>query len=622
MNKEEKKSYLERYKAAKEAGVPFFPDIIFKDAVVSLLIFLILAALAYFVGVPMEARANPNDSTYTPRPEWYFLFLFQLLKYFPGKLEVIGVMVIPGLFILLLFALPFLDRSPRRHFLNRPLASVSALLVVGGILVLTYLSVKEAPPPQIATPVDQAAALYAKNCANCHGPSIQVPAGTDLHKLIAQGKHEGMPAWGGDLSTDEIDALAGFITSPNGSALYTQNCGGCHKTLVQASGNPQELQRVFDEGSSYPGHRSEFVPNWKLSLSDAELNSLLNFLAAPDGQRLFEVNCSGCHGFGVPFAGTESELRDLISKGGQHVSMPAWHGTLNEADLNTLAAYVTNPTANPAGKTLFDQHCSGCHGDRVPAAPNLETARRVINTGGPHVTMPVWGNILTPEQLDALVQYTMAASKGNGPDEGARLFAEQCSACHGKNGQGGPSPVRAGDLIPPISSGEFLKTRDDVTLRNIISQGQPDLGMNPFGSAYGGQLSDEQIDAIIAFMRVWETNPPPAEAPAAPTEAPAQPQSPSGPVTFSGQVLPILQAKCQMCHNGAIKLGGWDASSYQTVMESGEHPPVIVGGDAQNSLLAQFLQGTNGKFMPPTGALPQNEIQAILDWIAAGAEDN
>jgi cytochrome c5 len=182
--------------------------------------------------------------------------------------------------------------------------------------------------------------------------------------------------------------------------------------------------------------------------------------------------------------------------------------------------------------------------------------------------------------------------------------------------------VRAGDLIPPISSGEFLKTRDDVTLRNIISQGQPDLGMNPFGSAYGGQLSDEQIDAIIAFMRVWETNPPPAEAPAAPTEAPAQPQAPSGPVTFSGQVLPILQAKCQMCHNGAIKLGGWDASSYQTVMESGEHPPVIVGGDAQNSLLAQFLQGTNGKFMPPTGALPQNEIQAILDWIAAGAEDN
>lgn len=621
MNDQEKKKYLEDYHAAKEAGVPFFPDIIFKDVVISLIIFLILAALAYFVGVPMEARADPNDSTYTPRPEWYFLFLFQLLKYFPGKLEVIGVMVIPGLFILLLLLLPFLDRSPKRHFLNRPLASVSALLVVGGILGLTYLSVREAPPPQIATPVDRAAALYAQNCANCHGPSIQVPAGTDLHGLIAQGKHEGMPAWGGDLSTDEIDALAGFITSPKGSALYTQYCGDCHKTLVQASGNPQELQRVFDEGSNYPGHRSEVVPDWKLRLSDAELNSLMNFLAAPDGARLFEINCSGCHGFGVPFTGTEAQLRDLISKGGQHVSMPAWHGTLSEADLNTLADYVTNPVGSPAGKTLFSQHCSGCHGDRVPAAPSAEAARRIINSGGPHVTMPVWGDILTSEQLDALVQYTMAASKGTGPEEGGRLFAEQCSACHGKNGEGGPSPARAGDLIPPISSAEFLKTRDDVTLRNIISQGQPDLGMNPFGSAYGGQLSDEQIDAIITYMRAWEGNPPAVEAPAAPTEAPA-PSVPSGPATFSGTVAPILKARCGMCHNAAVKLGGWDASSYETVMTSGENAPVITAGDAQNSLLAQLLQGTNGKFMPPTGALPQEEVQAILDWIQAGAKDD
>src|SRR5512132_2915005 len=116
MNEKEKQDYLARYKASKENGVPFFPDIIFKDVVVSLLIFLVLAALAYFVGVPTEARANPNDAAYTPRPEWYFLFLFQLLKYFPGKLEVIGVVIIPTLLILLLLALPFIDTGARRHF--------------------------------------------------------------------------------------------------------------------------------------------------------------------------------------------------------------------------------------------------------------------------------------------------------------------------------------------------------------------------------------------------------------------------------------------------------------------------------------------------------------------------
>ena len=185
MNEQQKKDYLEQYKVAKEKGVPFFPDIIFKDVVISFVVFIVLVSLAYFMGIPTEARADPNDTTYTPRPEWYFLFLFQLLKYFPGKLEVLGAMVIPGLFILLLLVLPFIDKSPKRHFLNRPFASVSAILVVGGIATLTVLALREAPPPLEAVPVDQAAALYSQNCANCHGPSIEVPAGTDLHQLIA-----------------------------------------------------------------------------------------------------------------------------------------------------------------------------------------------------------------------------------------------------------------------------------------------------------------------------------------------------------------------------------------------------------------------------------------------------
>lgn len=711
MNEQEKKDYLERYKVQKEKGVPFFPDIIFKDVVVSFVVFLILVSLTYFIGVPTEARANPNDTSYTPRPEWYFLFLFQLLKYFPGNLEVLGAMVIPGLLILLLFALPFIDKSSKRHFLNRPIASILALLVVGGIALLTALALQEAPPPLAAQPVDQSAALYSQNCANCHGPSIDVPPGTDLHQLIAQGKHEGMPAWGGDLSTDEIDALAGFITSPNGSALYTQYCGGCHQNLVQAVGNPQELQRVFQEGESYPPHENQNTPNWTETLTDGQRNSLLNFLAAPDGQQLFQINCSGCHGVGVAFSGTEDELRDLISKGGQHLTMPAWQRTLNQADLSTLAAYVTDPESTPAGEVLFGRHCSSCHGDRVPTAPDIDSARKIISSGGAHITMPVWGEILTSEQLDALVQYTLDASKGRGTEEGARLFAENCAVCHGQFGEGGPNPARPGDLISPISTADFLKTRDDATIRNIISLGQPDSGMSPFGSANGGLLSDDEVDSIVAYIRSWESNPPSVTLPEVPTPTPAPtqpiqpaltaqdifngicaqchglngeggsgpainteevqakyddqalfniisqgvpsttmigvgnvfsddqikqlvslvrnlkpgegaPATPSTASTFSGEVLPIFQAECEGCHNSSTKLGGWDSTTYESVMTTGENAPVVIGGDAQKSLLAQFLQGTNGKFMPPLGALPPEEIQSILDWIAAGAKND
>jgi mono/diheme cytochrome c family protein len=505
MNEKEKKTYMERYKEAKEKGVPFFPDIIFKDALAALLVFIILVALAYFIGVPLEARANPADTTYTPRPEWYFLFLFQLLKYFPGNLEVIGVIILPTLMILLLVALPFIDQNPWRHFLNRPLASFAALAVVSGIASLTVLAVNEAPPPQTAVVVDQAADLYSKNCSNCHGASITVPPGTDLHSIIAAGEHPGMPDWGGDLSIDEIDALAGFILSPNGSAIYTQQCGTCHAQMVSAAGNPIELQRVLAEGPNYPPHNGQQVPNWHSTLSSEQSNALLNFLAAPDGQRLFEINCSGCHGTGISFSGTESQLRDVISKGGQHLAMPAWRQTLTQSELDTLSNYVVNASANPQGQEPFDQHCSACHADKVPQAPDIASALKIISSGGPHISMPVWGKVLTPEQLDALANYAFSSSKGAGTATGAQLFAENCSACHGQYGQGGPNPSHPGESIVSISSSDFLDTRDDATIRSIIEQGQPDLGMSPFGSAYGGSLDDTQFQ--LQLLRPHQLSP-------------------------------------------------------------------------------------------------------------------
>jgi mono/diheme cytochrome c family protein len=388
-----------------------------------------------------------------------------------------------------------------------------------------------------------------------------------------------------------------------------------------------ELQRVLSEGSEYPAHKGQQIPNWKQTLSTDESNALLNFLAAPDGQRLFALNCSGCHGLGVSFVGTESQLRDIIAKGGQHLSMPAWRVTLSSTDLNTLAAYVVDPSGNPTGKKLFDQHCSTCHGEKVPQAPDLATAIKVISNGGPHVSMPVWGNILTPEMLDALVKYALASSQGLGGAEGAKLFADNCSACHGQYGQGGPNPGVAGDIIVSISSSDFLKTRDDATIRSIIEQGQADSGMPPFGSTYGGSLDDTQLDALVAFIRNWETNPPPKLPTSTPVVTPTKiavgTATPETVVrSFSGQILPIFSLKCFACHNQQIKLGGWDSSSYSSVMTTGDEGPVIIPGDASNSLLAKKLLGTQGGVMPPSGPLSNDIIHQILDWINAGALNN
>jgi mono/diheme cytochrome c family protein len=701
MDEREKQEVLEKYQEAKQRGVPFFPDAVFKDAVIALIVFLTLVALAYFAGAPLEARADPADTTYTPRPEWYFLFLFQLLKYFPGQLEVIGVFVIPTLLVLLLFALPFLDRSRRRHFSKRPVVvGVTALFSIG-ILVLTGLALTEAPPPQAEVGGDQTAALYAENCAGCHGPSIQVEPGTNLHEIIARGGHaEGMPAWNADLTTNEIDALAGFILSPGGSQLFTENCSACHDLSQLVASDPLQLKTALQEGPDYPPHEGLDVPRWKESLTTERRTSLLNFLVAPDGQRLFAINCAPCHGSSVSVPEEESELREIIAQGGLHLEMPPWQQMLSMAEIDQLAAYVVNPPSVPEALTLFEENCARCHGERIPAAANEAQAREVISGGGPHETMPVWGEILTQDQLAALASYTMQAASGAPLEEGQRLFAQYCSTCHGDLGEGGPNPARQGDIIAPISSREYLQTRDDATLRAVIAQGQPNFGMSPFGTAFGGPLDDEDIDAIVAYMRSWQENPPVELPPevagieiarrgediyasicaqchgesgeggvgpaftdpdfqAARTDqdlfetinqgheatimiawgevlsaeqiqelvvyirelGPGLEETREGPPSFSNDILPLFAQECASCHGN---LGGWDSSTYQAVMETGDNAPVVIPGDASESLLAQKMLGTHtqGQIMPPGGLLPDAQVQLVIDWINAGAPDN
>ena len=721
MNENEKKEYLENYKKDKEKGEYFFPDSLFKDAVISLIIFVILVALAYFIGAPLEARANPADTSYTPRPEWYFLFLFQLLKYFPGQLEVIGVVLLPTLVIILLFLLPVLDRSKKRHVLGRPVIFGVTLFMVVGVVFLTVQAVREAPPPAQASQGDQVATLYAKNCAGCHGPTISVAPGTNLHAIIAQGRHEGMPAWSGDLTTDQIDALAGFILSPRGNELFNQNCGTCHQVTDLVSINPLELKNAIDQGSDYPKHASLDIPNWTEVLSPENQTSLLNFLIAPDGQRLYAINCSPCHGESISYSGSEADLRTLISQGGMHLEMPPWRQKLSEAEIDLLARYVVDPSAVPDGQQPFQQYCSTCHGERIPQADNVDQARQIIAEGGAHQTMPVWGNVLTQEQINALVAYTLSASAGTSTEVGQNLFQTNCSPCHGEFGEGGLNPTRPNDIIAPISTGEFLKTRDNFTLRAIISEGQPNLGMSPFGNSFGGPLSDDEIDAIVAYMRSWEANPPvelppevktgqaalsakeifanlcaqchgpegeggigpslsdpafqdkytdqemydtinygheatamigwgeiltgeqiqqlvefirqlrsaqPATSEVSPTQTlttetqptegvPTETPAPQE-LSFEKDILPIFDAQCNVCHGTS---GGWNGTTYDNVMTTGDNKPVVVPGDVENSLLAHKLLGTQteGSIMPPFVKLPEEDIQLILSWIEAGA---
>ena len=248
MNEEQKQKYKQKYEQAKQNGVKFWPDIIYKDLLVSFALFILLIGLATFVGVAIEPKADPSDSTYVPRPEWYFLFLFEFLKFVPGKIEWMGTFVLPVIGILVLFALPFLDRNPLRHWKNR-LTGVSIMgVVVLGMVGLTIRSVITTPKNEEGLVANTPAGkmilggeLYGIYCVECHGPDGEggVIAGVEglegvelkpissrdemytrsdetLSAIIEYGQQDlGMPpfglAYGGELKKSELDTLVFFM---------------------------------------------------------------------------------------------------------------------------------------------------------------------------------------------------------------------------------------------------------------------------------------------------------------------------------------------------------------------------------------------------------------------------
>ncbi len=145
MKEEHKKQIHEKYQRALQKGERFWPDSIYKDLVISFAIFVVLILLATFIGVPGEPKADPSDSSYVPKPEWYFLFLFKFLAMYGqlpviGKIEWIAAILIPVIVLGGLFLLPFLDKNPRRHYSRRILAITIMAVFVVSMVVLTLLA--------------------------------------------------------------------------------------------------------------------------------------------------------------------------------------------------------------------------------------------------------------------------------------------------------------------------------------------------------------------------------------------------------------------------------------------------------------------------------------------------
>ena len=369
MNEEQKKQYKEKYTQEKQKGVKFWPDIIYKDLVISVALFIVLVIMATWIGVSQEPKADPSDSAYIPRPEWYFLFLFQMLKYFPGSLEWLGTTIIPIVAVLALLLLPFFDRNPRRFWKTRPWAISTMSVMVVGIVALTVLAVVSTPPQEVTGTI----------------------AATVPEKILA-------------------------------------------------------------------------------------------------GQDLYSVNCTECHG--------------------------------------------------PDGE-----------GGEIKGVEGLE-----------------------------------------------------------------------GYIMKAINTKDEMYTRDDQTLTDIVTYGQPDLGMTPFGRAFGGALGPSDIEAIVTFMRyTWddrvELPKGVAAAGAIPTVAPGQVPS------YELQISAIQKRYCVSCHRAGKKNNNYIMDNYDDTMKTGDHAPNLVAGDLMCNTMQMLnrVEGLEaGNPMPPTKALPPELVAIYQAWILAG----
>jgi menaquinol-cytochrome c reductase cytochrome b/c subunit len=236
VNRAEKEQYLREYSILKAQGKPFFPYAVAKDSAMASITLLAIILMSLVLGAELGPKADPTTTTYTPRPEWYFFFLFELLRVIkPSSLVPLATIGVPTLGMILLLLLPFYDRGPERRPERRPIATATGIFVIAAMAYLTYLGANAGPPTEIEMKAPKDVANVAQfnqgklvaaqsGCLACHkigengndgpGPELTHIGDRLFSQAIARTLRNPtapMPAYGG-LQPRKFDALVSFLS--------------------------------------------------------------------------------------------------------------------------------------------------------------------------------------------------------------------------------------------------------------------------------------------------------------------------------------------------------------------------------------------------------------------------
>ncbi len=252
----------------------FYPNQIFMDTVAAVLAFAIIVALAIIMPAPLLAKADPNNAQFIPSPAWYFYALYGLLRMFPASMSLVPTVILPGLFTMVLLLLPWLDRNPSRAIARRPFMIPLVVLSVGVLVAITVYSAKVIAGEQALSPGGQ----------------------TPVEGYGAPPSKEAMP------SIAMTYPVAAAATMPDGSAVFAQNCASCHGAKGAGVpgafpplagnpfvvGDPHKVITTVLHGMNGPlvvngAHFSGAMPAWGTKLSPAEIAAVITYVRSSWG---------------------------------------------------------------------------------------------------------------------------------------------------------------------------------------------------------------------------------------------------------------------------------------------------------------------------------------------------
>lgn len=214
----------------------FYPDFLLKEWITGAVFLIGFLCLTVAHPAPLERVADATDTGYIPLPDWYFLFLYQILKYTyaSGPFNVIGAIVIPGIAFSALLLAPWLDNKKDRHWKRRPIASGLMLVTVAIIFYTTWESVayhdweqQDAQGQIVFSNLDAEDPVFndliRTNCTSCHGGELAGGSGPNLieadydpatvEAFVRNGVGDVMPAFEDQLTDDEIVAISEFVAN-------------------------------------------------------------------------------------------------------------------------------------------------------------------------------------------------------------------------------------------------------------------------------------------------------------------------------------------------------------------------------------------------------------------------